>query len=453
MNDTVINVKKVCKNFHIYDAPLDRLLENFFPRLERHKKFHALTDITLKVGRGETVGIIGRNGAGKSTLLQIICGTLMPSSGDVVVNGRVAALLELGSGFNSEFTGRENVYMNAAILGLKEEEIDERFADIVEFADIGEYLDQPVRTYSSGMYMRLAFAVAINSSPDILIVDEALSVGDEAFQRRCFSRLLQIKNEGGTIFFVSHSASLVVQLCDRAILLDHGELLLSGQPKMVVSNYHKLMFASEDRAAVLRQEFKEDAELKKDSNESDTAGRKEESLSETTEKYRDLYDPTLVSKSTVKYERQGAEINDPHIETLMGERVNVLSRGQQYDYVYDIRFNDEAYQVRWGTMVKTVTGLEIGGLLSHPVGQGVEYVNSGHTINARLRFRCSLLPGVYFMNAGVVGIVNGAEVFLDRIMDVLMFRIQPEANLKVVGVVDFSVVPQETGVGLRGGEH
>jgi len=453
MNDTVINVNRVSKNFHIYDTPLDRLLENFFPRLERHKKFHALTDITLKVGRGETVGIIGRNGAGKSTLLQIICGTLMPTSGNVEVNGRVAALLELGAGFNPEFTGRENVYMNATILGLQEKEIDERIDDIAEFADIGEYLDQPVKTYSSGMYMRLAFAVAINSSPDILIVDEALSVGDEAFQRRCFSRLLQIKDEGGTIFFVSHSASLVVQLCDRAILLDRGELLLSGRPKMVVSKYHKLMYASEDRAAVLRQEFKQGAELKSVSEAGVTTGRQDESPSEETDQLRDFYDPTLVSKSTVKYERQGAEINDPHIETLMGERVNVLSRGRLYDYVYDIRFNDAAYQVRWGTMVKTVTGLEIGGLLSHPVGQGVEYVESGHTINARLKFRCSLLPGVYFMNAGVVGIVNGGEVFLDRIMDVLMFRIQPEANLKVVGVVDFSTVPQETGFDLRGGER
>ena len=253
MNDIVINVNGVSKSFNIYDSPFDRLLENFFRRMEKHKKFHALRGITFKVRKGETVGIIGRNGAGKSTLLQIICGTLTPSSGNVDVAGRVAALLELGAGFNPEFTGGENVYMNATILGLKEEEIDERFDDIVEFADIGEYLDQPVKTYSSGMYMRLAFAVAINSNPDILIVDEALSVGDEAFQRRCFSRLLRIKDEGGTILFVSHSASLVVELCDRAVLLDRGELLLSGRPRMVVSKYHKLMYASDDRAASFAQ--------------------------------------------------------------------------------------------------------------------------------------------------------------------------------------------------------
>ena len=193
MNDVVIKVNGVSKSFNIYDSPLDRLLENFFRHVEKHKKFHALRDISFEVRKGETVGIIGRNGAGKSTLLQIICGTLTPTSGNVEVAGRVAALLELGAGFNPEFTGRENVYMNATLLGLGEEEIDDRFDDIAAFADIGEYLEQPVKTYSSGMYMRLAFAVAINADPDILIVDEALSVGDEAFQRRCFSRLLQIK--------------------------------------------------------------------------------------------------------------------------------------------------------------------------------------------------------------------------------------------------------------------
>jgi len=439
MDDIVINTNKVCKNFHIYDTPLHRLLENFIPRMEKHKTFQALSDISIKVSRGETVGIVGRNGAGKSTLLQIICGTLAPTSGSVVVNGRVAALLELGAGFNPEFTGRENVYMNAAILGLKKKEINERFDDIAEFADIGVYLDQPVKTYSSGMYTRLAFAVAINSNPDILIVDEALSVGDEAFQRRCFSRLLQIRDEGTTIFFVSHSAALVVELCDRAILIDRGELLLSGRPKMVVSKYHRLMYASDDKAAILRQEIKDSASQQQYIPDTSSAdGRQENGATEEGETTRDFFEPTLVSKSTVKYEQQGGEIIDPHIETLNGERVNVLSRGQQYDYVYEIRFNDEAYGVRWGTVIKTIPGLEIGGVISHPVGNGLEYVESGDVINAKLRFTCSLLPGTYFMNAGVVGIVNGAEQFLDRIMDAFMFRVHPEANLKVVGIVDFS---------------
>lgn len=440
MNDIVINVNGVSKSFNIYDSPFDRLLDNFSRRMEKHRKFHALRDISFKVRKGETVGIIGRNGAGKSTLLQIICGTLTPTSGSVEVAGRVAALLELGAGFNPEFTGRENVYMNATLLGLKAEEIDDRFDDIAAFADIGEYLEQPVKTYSSGMYMRLAFAVAINTDPDILIVDEALSVGDEAFQRRCFSRLLQIKENGGTIFFVSHAASLVVQLCDRAILLDRGELLLSGKPRLVVSKYHKLMYASADRALVLREELKEGQTTVSDPDMANITEKTENGEADKSGELQDIYDPDLVPKSTVQYERRGAEISDPHIETLTGERVNVLTRGKEYDYVYNIQFIDGAFGVRWGCMIKTVTGLEIGGVMSHPVGQGLELVEGGSTVDVRLRFRCSLLPGVYFFNAGVIGIEDQAEIFLDRIVDVLMFRVQPERDLQVAGIVDFSAV-------------
>lgn len=440
MNDIVINVNRVSKSFNIYDSPFDRLLENFSRRMEKHKKFHALRDISFKVRKGETVGIIGRNGAGKSTLLQIICGTLTPTSGNVEVAGRVAALLELGAGFNPEFTGRENVYMNATLLGLKVAEINDRFEDIAAFSDIGEYLEQPVKTYSSGMYMRLAFAVAINTDPDILIVDEALSVGDEAFQRRCFSRLLQIKENGGTIFFVSHAASLVVQLCDRTILLDRGELLLSGKPRLVVSKYHKLMYASADRAAVLREEIKEGQTTVSDPDKAIIAEKGVNGEAEKSDEFQDMYDPELVPKSTVQYERRGAEIGDPHIETLTGDRVNVLTRGKEYDYVYNIRFIDTAFGVRWGGMIKTVTGLEIGGVMSHPVGKGLELAEGGSIADVRLRFRCSLLPGVYFLNAGVIGIEDQAEIFLDRIVDVLMFRVQPERDLQVVGIVDFSAV-------------
>ncbi len=437
MNDTVINVNGVCKNFHIYDTPLDRLLENFFPRLEKHKKFPALKDISFNVGKGESVGIIGRNGAGKSTLLQIICGTLSPTSGSAQVRGRISALLELGAGFNPEFTGRENVYMNATLLGLKEEEIDERFDAICAFADIGEYVDQPVKTYSSGMYMRLAFAVAINVDPDILIVDEALSVGDEAFQRKCFSRLLQIKENGGTVLFVSHSASLVVQLCDRAVLLDRGELLLSGEPRMVVSKYYKLMYASAERAQILRDDFKKLSMRGNDAPDVENEGTLKNVTRHGSSEQRASYDPELVPKSTVQYEQRGAEIRDPHIETTAGERVNVLCRAEEYDYVYTIGFAEQAFGVRWGCMIKTVTGLELGGVMSHPVGDGLDMVEPGRTVEARLRFRCTLLAGTYFFNAGVVGIHDQNEIFLDRIVDAVMFRVQPERDLRLTGVIDF----------------
>ena len=256
-----IRVRDVSKHYFLYARPEDRLKQSIVPRLQRlagrtpakyYRDFAALNGVSFEVRRGETVGIIGRNGSGKSTLLQIICGTLQPSSGSVEVNGRIAALLELGAGFNAEYTGRENVYLNAAILGLARSEIDQRFEAIARFADIGEFIDQPVKTYSSGMYVRLAFATAINVDPDILVVDEALAVGDEAFQRKCYARIEEIQAKGGTILFVSHAAQTIVQLCSRALLIDGGELLLEGRPKIVTGQYQRLMNASANHADLLK---------------------------------------------------------------------------------------------------------------------------------------------------------------------------------------------------------
>ncbi len=249
-SDIAIQVKNISKHFLMFEKPEHRLKQMIVPKLQRlagqqpklyYRDFVAVNDVSFEVERGATVGIIGRNGSGKSTLLQMICGTLQPSHGSVLVNGRIAALLELGAGFNPEFTGRENVYMNAAILGLSRKETEERFEEIERFADIGIFIDQPVKSYSSGMYVRLAFAVAINVEPDILIVDEALAVGDEAFQRKCFARIEQIKENGATILFVSHGSQTIVQLCDRAILMDRGEVILDGVPKTVVNQYLRLL--------------------------------------------------------------------------------------------------------------------------------------------------------------------------------------------------------------------
>src|SRR5439155_24116074 len=229
--EIAVRVSDLSKCYHIYDRPPDRLKQSVLPKLQRlirkpprqyYREFWALKDVSFEVKKGESVGIIGRNGSGKSTLLQLICGTLSPTSGSVETNGRVAALLELGAGFNPEFTGRENVYMNGAVLGLSQEEIDARFDDIAAFADIGDFIDQPVKTYSSGMYVRLAFAVSINVDPKILVVDEALAVGDELFQRKCYSRIENIKDSGATILLVTHSATPVAQMCAQALLLDRG---------------------------------------------------------------------------------------------------------------------------------------------------------------------------------------------------------------------------------------
>lgn len=242
----VISVQGVAKSYLMFSTPRERLKQFIVPRLQRvgglpvsryYNEFHALSDISFAVGRGETVGIIGRNGSGKSTLLQIICGTLAPSVGSVRTHGRVAALLELGSGFNPEFTGRENVYLNAAVLGLSRREIDERFPDIVRFADIGEFLDQPTKTYSSGMVVRLAFATAIHVEPDILVVDEALAVGDVAFQQKCLDRIRFLQRQGVSILLVTHSTNALLEYCDRAIFLKRGKLILDGDCREVVKAY------------------------------------------------------------------------------------------------------------------------------------------------------------------------------------------------------------------------
>lgn len=231
VDDIAIHVQNLSKGYQIYSAPRDRLKQFILPHLSRmvgqtpkqyFREFSALTDISFDVKKGETVGIIGRNGAGKSTLLQIICGTLTPTSGMVNINGRVAALLELGSGFNPEFTGRENVRMNAGVLGLSDEEINARFDDIIAFADIGDFLDQPVKTYSSGMYVRLAFSVVVHVDADILIIDEALAVGDAFFQAKCMSRMKRLVDSGATILFVSHDINSVKALCSRTLWLDLG---------------------------------------------------------------------------------------------------------------------------------------------------------------------------------------------------------------------------------------
>lgn len=244
--DPVLELEAVSKCFQRYRHPRDRLWELLFPRTSRVQTFQALENISLQVEPGRTIGIVGRNGAGKSTLLQIVAGTLTPSSGRVKVRGRVAALLELGSGFNPEFTGRQNVFFNGQLLGLTPQEIRDRFAEIVAFAEIGDFLDQPVKTYSSGMMVRLAFSVVAHLDPELLIVDEALAVGDARFQARCMKRIRELKEKGTTILFVSHDANAVRMLCDEAVLLEGGRILERGNPNWVLNHYNQLL-GLEDR--------------------------------------------------------------------------------------------------------------------------------------------------------------------------------------------------------------
>lgn len=452
-DDIAIRVQNLSKCYQIYDTPRDRLKQFVLPRLQRmigrtpkqyFREFWALKDVSFEVRKGETVGIIGRNGSGKSTLLQIICGTLNPTSGSVETRGRIAALLELGSGFNPEFTGRENVYLNGAVLGLSTGEIDALFDEIAAFAEIGEFIEQPVKTYSSGMMVRLAFAVAINVDPEILIVDEALSVGDELFQRKCFSRIEAIRASGSTILFVSHSGGTIVELCDRAVLMDAGEKLAVGMPKQIVGRYQKLLYAPADkREAIRKQICRMDDHAELHANAVEAAANQDVSHGEHAQEPQENFDPNLRPSSTIEYESRGAHIESPAVLTLAGEQVNNLVRGKTYRYAYTVRFTKSASNVRFGMLIKTTSGVELGGGASaNSPRKSLTYVEAGSSYRVEFRFRCALNPGVYFLNAGVVGDVDGSETYLHRLIDIAMFRIVPDAENLATGIVDFGCYPE-----------
>ncbi|MBV5317450.1 MAG: ABC transporter ATP-binding protein [Desulfobulbaceae bacterium] len=466
-SEIAIKIENLSKCYQVYDTPHDRLKQFVFPKINRaiaplqrlvdghplpvtnyYKEFWALKDVSFEVKKGETVGIIGCNGSGKSTLLQMICGTLNPTSGNIQTNGRIAALLELGSGFNPEFTGRENVYMNAAVLGLGTEEIDARFEDIAAFADIGNFIEQPVKTYSSGMMVRLAFAVAINVQPEILVVDEALSVGDELFQRKCFSRIEAIRANGATILFVSHSGAQVVELCDRAVLLDAGERLATGTPKQIVGRYQKMLYAPADKHASIRQQIKNlDKQQQEESSSQRTNTAKQLQLAEEVliadSRLQESFDPYLIPNSTIQYESHGALINSPCLFTISGAMVNNLCRGRIYKYCYTVHFARNASNVRFGMLIKTLSGMELGGAASAATERmSLAYVESGTTYQVEFRFRCSLNVGTYFLNAGVVGEINGSATYLHRLIDIAMFRVLPETDNLATGIVDFDCYPE-----------
>lgn len=437
-SEIAIDVRGLGKAYPMYARPHHRLLELLLGhRGGRWRREHrALHGVSFEVKRGETLGIIGRNGSGKSTLLQILCGTLSPTCGEVVVRGRVAALLELGAGFNPEFTGRENVYLYGTVLGLTRAEVESRFARIEDFADIGRFMDEPVRTYSSGMFVRLAFAVAIHVDPDVLIVDEALSVGDEAFQRKCFARIEQLREQGATILFVSHSAGTVIEICDRALLLDRGETLAIGSARRVVNLYQKLAFAAESQRDAVRAAIAGDAEgLSVDPALSGAeVAHSEVAHSEAD---RSNFDPELKPLDTVAYSRLGASIRDPFIEAFDGRRVNLLHPGRRYRLRFEVEFDRTIAAVRCGMMIRTTTGVEVGGAVSAAEGEGV-LADAGRRCCVSLEFDCRMQPGTYFVNAGVVGRPEAEEVFLDRLVDVLMIRVLAGGDPTVTGLVDLS---------------
>jgi lipopolysaccharide transport system ATP-binding protein len=448
-----IRVRGLAKHYMLYDRSEHRLLQMTVPRLQRllgmrqrryYQEFVALRDVDFEVWRGETVGIVGRNGSGKSTLLQTICGNLAPTHGEVHVHGRIAALLELGAGFNPEFTGRENVYLNSAILGIPRNVTEARFPEIEAFAGIGEFIDHPVKTYSSGMFVRLAFSAAIHVEPDILVVDEALAVGDEAFQRKCFARIEDIKAAGGTILFVSHSAQSIVQLCDKALLFDAGELLMEGRPKQVVDQYQRLLNAPPAELAAVR------AAVRRAPGPPVTAGGSTGPVPEqdasaaaagpAAEPPSEGYDPGLVSASRVVFENSGVEVRDVHLLNAHGDRVNVLETGRRYRIRYEAHFHEACKDVGFGVGVRTVTGFSLGGAnMEIARDRRFPRIEAGTRLQAEFEFDCLLLAGSYFVNLGVMGNVQGERRYLYRIADAMQFRVAPEPGRVAGGIVDFGM--------------
>lgn len=425
--DPLITVRDIGKMYRIYDRPQDRLKQMLLWRFGRSfgQEFWALRGVSFEIDRGETVGVIGRNGGGKSTLLQLIAGTLAPTEGELIVQGRVAALLELGSGFNPEFTGRENVFMNGAILGLARAEMEARFADIVAFADIGEFIDQPVKLYSSGMALRLAFAVQVFVDKDLLIVDEALAVGDEAFQRKCLRALEQFRDAGGTVLLVSHSAQTIVRQCSRALFMHQGRLLLDGPSKYVTDVYQRFLYAPaaqqiEILARLARTEpvfdsLLEDAPPPEDA----TPGARPVELTE------------------VAYGTRQAVIERPLLLDGSGHASNVFRSGEWCIWRYHVQFHATAYRVRFGMMLKLIDGLEVAGVNNEHLNEEVDLVPAGSQVTVSFHLRLNLTPGVYYLNAGVSGSMTPEgdnDVYLHRRVDVASLRIVPPDERQIYGI-------------------
>ena len=426
-----ILISGLTKHYQVYEEPIHRLKQILWGGKKKYfENFTALKNINLELKKGETTGIIGRNGSGKSTLLQTICGTLQPSEGYVKTQGQIAALLELGAGFKPEFSGHENIFLQLTVNGFSKKQIKEKYDAIADFADIGKFIDRPVKTYSSGMYVRLAFACAIHTDPDILIIDEALSVGDEAFRRKCFARIHEIQKKGATILFVSHSAQSIIQLCSRAILIDAGEVIADGEPKYVVNQYQKMMNLSGKKMEKARLEI---ASINKSkSNIIETLNNKAQSIS------LEGYDPSFISKSSFVYEQFGATISNVEVLSGSGERVNILQRGKTYHFQYKVDFTKSVKNIGLGVLLKTTNGLEMGGASTqHEKSLILPNSEVGQSLIMQYTFVCRLLQGTYFLNAGVTSLDDGDLKYLHRIVDAYAFRVAPEYLSIKNGKVDF----------------
>ena len=425
MDNSVIKVSHVSKSYRLYDKPIDRLKESWsFNRKCYHRDYFALNDIDFDIQKGECVGIVGTNGAGKSTLLKIITGVLQPTDGSVTVNGKISALLELGTGFNMEYTGLKNIYLNGTMMGFTKEEMDQKAGDIIEFAEIGDFINQPVKTYSSGMFARLAFAVAINVEPDILIVDEALSVGDIFFQAKCFKKFSEFQEMGKTILFVSHDLSSVLKYCDKCILINKGEQIAIGNTADVVNLYRK----------VLVQDAKEkDAEKEDDPMSGADSQEQSDSLDETAQ--NDLADngslwkdSLLINRNYVEYGNDRAKIIDFAIVDDHGSVSTSIMKGTEFEIRVKTEFLDDIDDPIFAYTIKDLKGTELTGTNTVLEKQNLTKAKKGQIVTVSFRQKMYLQGGQYLLSIACTGYEGDKFVVHHRLYDICNLHVISERN-------------------------
>ena len=437
-NQVAIRISNLSKMFKIYSKPSDMFWELIRDR-PLYKPFWALRDVSFEVYRGQVVGIIGRNGAGKSTLLKIITGTLDKTSGEVMVNGRISSILELGTGFSGEYTGRENIYLGGLMVGLTREEVARKMDWIIEFSELEDFIDQPFKTYSSGMQARLTFSTAVCIDPEILIVDEALSVGDAKFQRKSFAKFEEFRQTGHTILLVSHDVNTINHICERAILLSEGRLIEEGTPKHVTRIYERMLFGGDGGTE----------ESSKDTSESPGQGDTEASKSEK-EMRMDVERQALMEtvlkglsvqggdSSGLRYGNKKAEIIDYGIVDTQGERVTVLETGKEYTFFSRVLFHEEIDDMHLGYDIKNVKGVEVFAVNTYIQKVQIPPQKKGDIVEGQVDLRMWLAPGDYFLTVGAWGLQTSPHY--DRRVDALIFQVKGDCHLLPQSLVNLEPV-------------
>lgn len=428
MSEVAIRVDDVSKLYKLYDKPSDRLKESLgLTRKKLYKEHYALQNVSFDVKRGETVGIIGTNGSGKSTILKIITGVLNPSGGHVEIDGRISALLELGAGFNMEYTGIENIYLNGTMIGFSREEIDAKMQDILDFADIGDFVHQPVKTYSSGMFVRLAFAVAINIDPEILIVDEALSVGDVFFQAKCYKKFEDFKKMGKTILFVSHDLGSISKYCDRVVLLNRGKKLAEGTPKEMVSMYKRIM-VNQDKAEEIAAHQMDMSSLEEDDE-------KEIKEAACEGQWKNHYN---LNPDVDEYGNGAAEIEDFAIIDENGNYTNAIVKGTRFRLKSKVKFKQDVHDPIFTYTFKNIQGVAITGTNTMYEKKDVPLAKEGETYVATFEQDMFLQGGEYLLSMSCTGYRDGEFQVYHRLYDVCNVTVVSDKN--TVGFYDMNSV-------------